>query len=181
MFANRWAVLAVLFFARICMGFQFQSIPPLAPLLAADLGINNTQVGLLIGLFMLPGILMAIPGAFLGAVIGDKQVVLLGLTLMGLGGLVTVLGGTFWAACAGRVISGVGAVALNVQLVKMVSDWFAGREIATAMGILLITWPLGIALALATLGGVAAEVSWQVAMLAPVELCGLAIIVVAVL
>ena len=160
--ANRWAALAVLCFARIWMGFQFQSIPPIAPLLVEALGINHTQVGLLIGLFMLPGIVIAVPGALLGARIGDRQVVMLGLALMGVGGLLVVWGGSFWLACAGRVLSGTGAVALNVQMMKMVTDWFTGKELATGMSLLLITWPVGIALALATLGKACSALSWQV-------------------
>ncbi|MCZ6558764.1 MAG: MFS transporter [SAR324 cluster bacterium] len=178
MLNNRWAALAVLVFTRIWMGFQFQSIPPIAPLRVEELGINHTQIGLLIGLYMVPGIFLALPGAFLGARIGDKQVVMIGLALMGLGGLVLVWGDNFWLACLGRVLSGTGAVTLNVQMMKMVTDWFAGKELATAMGILLITWPVGIALALATLGQVASLFSWQVASLLTVEISALALLAV---
>ena len=181
MLTNRWVALGVLCFARIWMGFQFQSIPPIAPLLVQDLGINHTQVGLLIGLYMVPGVFMALPGAFLGVRIGDKQVVMLGLILMGLGGLLTVWGGNFWLAGVGRVLSGAGAVSLNVQMMKMVTDWFAGKELGTAMGLLLITWPIGIALAIATLGQVGALLSWQVAELVAVVCAGLALFLMALL
>ena len=34
---------------------------------------------------------------------------------------------------------------------KMVTDWFAGREIASAMAIFVNSWPVGIALALIAL------------------------------
>ena len=40
---------------------------------------------------------------------------------------------------------------LNVQMTKMVTDWFAGREIATAMAVFVNSWPAGIALSLLTL------------------------------
>jgi MFS family permease len=40
----------------------------------------------------------------------------------------------------------------------MVTDWFTGREIATAMGIFVNSWPVGIALALLTLPTVAETV-----------------------
>src|SRR6202040_4307556 len=52
---------------------------------------------------------------------------------------------------AGRLIAGAGAVLLNVQLTKMVTDWFAGKEIATAMAIFVSSWPVGLGLALLTL------------------------------
>src|SRR5262249_8942559 len=40
---------------------------------------------------------------------------------------------------------------INVQMTKMVADWFAGKEIATAMAIFVSSWPTGIALSLVTL------------------------------
>ena len=40
---------------------------------------------------------------------------------------------------------------LNVLMSKMVTDWFAGKEIGTAMAVFLNSWPLGIALALLAL------------------------------
>lgn len=52
-----------------------------------------------------------------------------------------------------------------MQLTKIVTDWFAGRELSTALGVMLATWPLGIALALATLGALAAATTWQTAIL----------------
>lgn len=45
---------------------------------------------------------------------------------------------------------------LNVLMAKMVQDWFAGREIATAMAVFVTSWPVGIALALVALPPLAA-------------------------
>ena len=79
---NRWIMLAVLTMARLAMGFQFQSIGSTAPFLVEGLGIDYASVGFLIGLFLLPGVVLAIPGGFLGQVFGDKRVVAFGLALM---------------------------------------------------------------------------------------------------
>lgn len=57
---------------------------------------------------------------------------------------------------AERIVSGVGAVLVNVLATKMVADWFAGREIVTAMVILVASWPLGLALGLLLLTPLAA-------------------------
>jgi MFS family permease len=55
---------------------------------------------------------------------------------------------------AGRLVAGAGGVLLNVQMTKMVADWFVGKEIATAMAIFVNSWPAGIALSLLTLPSV---------------------------
>jgi predicted MFS family arabinose efflux permease len=52
---------------------------------------------------------------------------------------------------AGRLVAGAGGVILSVQMTKMLTDWFAGKEIATAMAIFVNSWPAGIAVALLTL------------------------------
>jgi len=52
---------------------------------------------------------------------------------------------------AGRLVAGAGGVLLNVQLTKMITDWFAGKEMATAMAIFVNSWPAGVALSLLSL------------------------------
>jgi cyanate permease len=52
---SRWSMLALIVIARVSMGLQFQSIAPVAPLLIADFALSYSQLGLLIGLYLLPG------------------------------------------------------------------------------------------------------------------------------
>jgi len=52
-------------------------------------------------------------------------------------------------------------VVLNVLMTKMVTDWFSGREIATAMGIYVNSWPFGIAIALFVMPSIAGVVGLQ--------------------
>src|SRR5580704_12330393 len=53
---ERWLILAVLTFARIAMGFQFQSVSAAAHLLVETFHTGYTALGMLIGLYVLPGI-----------------------------------------------------------------------------------------------------------------------------
>jgi len=151
---NRWTVLALLFAVRTVMAFQYQSTAAVSPLLMQRYGVNFADIGLLIGLYLAPGIVLALPGGKLGALIGDKRCVLIGLALMTTGGTMTLAETWDWQV-AGRAIAGIGGVLLNVVMSKMVTDWFVGREIATAMAIFVNSWPLGIALALLVLAPIA--------------------------
>jgi MFS family permease len=129
---NRWTMLAVLFLARTAMSFQFQSVGSLSPFLVPDLGLDYAVLGTLIGLYMLPGLVIALPGGVLGRRFGETRMCLLGLALITLGGLLMGLAETYALATIGRVIAGVGGVIINVLLTKMVADWFAGPEMMTA-------------------------------------------------
>ena len=174
--AHRWIVLALVFVTRTSMGFQFQSVASVAPLMIADLGLSYAQLGTLIGLYMLPGAFFALPGGVIGHRFGVRRVVIAGLVLMVAGGAVTAGAGSFGAAVSGRLLSGAGAVVMNILLATMVSAWFAGKELSTAMAIMLTSWPVGLGLAAATLGGVAAGTSWRTAVMTTAAAAGLGVI-----
>jgi MFS family permease len=86
---------------------------------------------LLIGLYMLPGTILALPGGLLGRS-GDKRLVVIGLVPMTTGGLLAGLAESYSVLIAGWLVSGIGAILLNVLMTKMINDWFAGREIVLA-------------------------------------------------
>jgi MFS family permease len=174
--ANRWTALALVFVARTSMGFQFQSLASVAPLVVPDLGLSYAQLGTLIGLYMLPGVFIALPGGVIGQRFGERRVVVAGLALMVAGGMLTATAGGFVAAGAGRLLSGVGAVAMNILLTKLVADWFTGKELSTAMALMLTSWPVGLGLATATLGGLAAATSWRTAIVATALAAGLGLV-----
>jgi MFS family permease len=148
---NRWFVLAVLFVVRLTMAFQFQSVAAVAPLLGQAFGVGLADIGLLIGLYLAPGMALALPGGAIGDRFGDKRTVVAALLLMLIGGLAMAQSTSWSVQIAGRLIGGAGGVMLNVQMTKIVADWFAGKEIATAMAIFVNSWPAGIALSLLTL------------------------------
>src|SRR6202012_4212976 len=116
---------------------------------------------------------------------GDKRVVLFGLALMTAGGLAMALAPTLeWQAwggqVAGRIVAGIGGVLLNVLMSKMVTDWFAGREIATAMAIFVNSWPAGIALCLFVLPALAAAKGIAAGLFLSVAFCALGFLLLAI-
>ncbi|WP_316395941.1 CynX/NimT family MFS transporter [Bradyrhizobium sp. 33ap4] len=153
---SRWTILAALFVARATIAFQFQSVAAIAPQLSQGLGASLADIGVLIGLYFAPGALLALPGGAIGRRYGDKVVVLAGLLMMLAGELLMTTSTSWSVQIAGRLTAGIGGVLLNVLMTKMVADWFAGREIATAMAIFINSWPAGIAVALMLLPAIGA-------------------------
>ncbi len=178
---NRWFALGLILLARVSIAMQFQSIAPVAPLLIADLALSYTELGLLIGLYFLPGTVLAVPGGLLGERFGNRRVVLCALALMICGGVVTAACNSLWQAGAGRLVSGGGGVLLTLVLSKMTAEWFAGREIATAMSVMLTGWPLGLGLGTALFGAMAAAFSWRLVQHVATALAVLAFVLMALL
>jgi MFS family permease len=77
-----------------------------------------------------------------------------------------------------RLFSGIGAILLNVLISKMVADWFVKERIATAMGIVISSWPLGIAIALLTIGLLQESIGLLSTQLVPAVLCAIAFIMI---
>jgi len=142
----RWWILGLLFACRTGLGLQFQTLGSVSDSLVAALGFSYAQIGTLIGLFMLPGLLLALPAGYMGRWASDRTLVALALLCMAAGGILAALAQGFGQLALGRLACGAGFVISTIYLTKMTADWFAGKELATAMGLLVMSWPLGIAL-----------------------------------
>jgi MFS family permease len=89
------------------------------------------------------------------------------------------LSGSWTVQIAGRLGAGAGGVLLNVQMTKMVADWFAGKEIATAMAIFVNSWPAGVAIALLTLPAIGTAYGIAAVYLVVAALSGLGFVLLA--
>ncbi|MGI4953802.1 MAG: MFS transporter [Janthinobacterium lividum] len=141
--AKDWIFVAGLCLARIAFGYQFQSLATMAPELVARFHIDYRLLGTLVGLYMLPGVVVALPGGLLGRRFGARLIVGLGLVLMSLGALLPLLVFDPRSIGLGRALSGIGAVALVVMQGQMVSDRFPGRRFMPVMGLLVGAFPVG--------------------------------------
>ena len=75
----RWRILGLLFLARVGLGFQFQTVASVGDDLVGTFGLSYADIGFLIGLFMAPGLFLAIPAGYWGRYVSDRIMVVLGL------------------------------------------------------------------------------------------------------
>jgi MFS family permease len=177
----RWVMLLVLFLVRLAMGFQFQSVASVSPQLVHDLGFSYAEIGALIGCFLLPGIVIAIPSGAMTRAVTDKNLLMFGAVAMIVGALVMGIGDSVESIYAGRLITGIGGTIFNVILTKMVTDWFFEKEIVTALAVMLTAWPIGISMGLLTQGLIADAFGWPWVMHATGLLAFIALVLTAML
>jgi MFS family permease len=151
----RWIMLGVLFIVRLSMGYQFQSVASVTSTLVSEFGFTYAQVGTLIGLFLLPGIVVSIPSGLMTRAIADKNLLMLGAAAMTAGGVMMAMADDPSGLYTGRLVTGIGGSIFTVILTKMVTEWFFEKEIITALSIVLTAWPIGIALGLVSQGLIA--------------------------
>ena len=158
---KRWAMLALIFATRVGLGFQFQTMGSVADAVANRLALTSAETGTLIGLYLIPGLVLSIPAGFAGRYASDRALVALGLASLAAGGALAAMADGFALLAIGRLICGAGFVLCSIYFTKMVADWFAGRELATAMGILVMSWPFGIAMGQVGHGWLQATQGWR--------------------
>ncbi|MBK8063952.1 MAG: MFS transporter [Betaproteobacteria bacterium] len=176
--SKRWTVLAMMFLIGLAVAMQVQSVQALAPFLVDQLGFSYAQIGVLLGLFMLPGVFVALPGGMLAARLGDRITMAIALTLVLVSALTVAAAESYAVMVVARLVGGIGGAVLTTQPLKVVTDWFAGREISTAMATNAASFGLGIGLSTGLLSAIAAMSSWQGAMLASAVLVAVALFMV---
>ena len=80
----RWLMLMVLFLVRLAMGYQFQSVASVSTHLVSELGLTYTQVGTLIGFFLLHLMGTQVGRVFQNVVTTGKVVLILVIIGVGL-------------------------------------------------------------------------------------------------
>ena len=179
--SRRWVVLAIIFLARTCVGFQFIAVAAQMPQLRADLHFDYSQIGVLLGVFMIAGAFLSLPSGMIANKFGDRRTIQIGLVALVIGGAIFGTGNSFNAALIGRIIGGFGAVFITVPAAKILTDWFVGKEMATAMSVLGVAWPVGIAAGMSLLPFINVWSDWRVAVYVTAAVPALAIMLVSIL
>jgi MFS family permease len=131
----RWAVLFFISLAMFGNYYVYDSIAPLADVLKAQLGFNDTHIGTLNAIYSLPNIIMVLIGGIIIDRIGTRKSTTLFAFICMIGALVTLASGSFYMMAAGRLIFGLGAESLIVAVTTALARWFRGKELSFAFGL----------------------------------------------
>ncbi|HAR46187.1 MAG: hypothetical protein A2X56_07585 [Nitrospirae bacterium GWC2_57_13] len=175
--ASRWKMLALSYAGIVAFAVVFQSVAPVLDLIIAGASLTHGQAGGLMSFFALPGIIASLPAGILADRFGARVVGTASLLLMTAGAALTAVGESYLPLAAGRMIAGAGAFALTVALTRLISSWFAGKELGFAMGVFNTGMPLGTILTLNTLGIIGRTYGWQAALHATTVISLIALVV----
>ena len=174
----RWKILTLLVVVRFGLGFQFQTLGSVSDQLISQFNLDYATIGTLIGLFMFTGLFLALPAGWAGGRVSDRILASLGMALLAAGGFLAGLADNTVQIGAGRMVCGAGFVISTIYFAKMTVDWFGEFEIATAMGLMVMTWPLGIAAGQIIHTWLGQNLHWSAAFIAASSFCALGAIAV---
>jgi CP family cyanate transporter-like MFS transporter len=117
----------VLWLAGACLRLTVLAVPPVVPLLHADLGLSETDIGWLSSLPPMLFAIAAVPGSLLIARFGLMPALLVGLLLTAIGGAAR---GAFADATflyAATIVMAAGVAIMQPSLPPLVRAWFPRR------------------------------------------------------
>lgn len=130
----KWPRLGALWLLGIDLRLTILAVPPVLPLIHAELHLNEKTVAALTGLPVLLFGLAAVPGSFLIACIGAKRAALAGVLLVGITSCLRGVGPSIPILFSMTLLMGVGIAVMQPALPTLVSEWFPARvALATAV------------------------------------------------
>jgi len=126
--------LALLWLCGGALRLTLLAVPPVLPMVRADLGLSATEVGLLAGLPIGVFALAALPGALLVSRLGLVRAILIGLTVIAAGSALRSLADGAVFIIAATLVMGAGVAVMQPAMPAAVRRWAPQRiGLATAI------------------------------------------------
>lgn len=157
----KWVVLAISFALMLVFAISLQSLPPIFDKIQNDISFSNSQAGMLMGAYAIPGIFIPFLIAFLASKYNKKSIIHIALLIMIIGLIAFSMAGSFSTLLVYRLIAGIGATALVVLAPLLVTMFFDKTNMGVAMGIFNTAVPFGTVVAASLFGILGEHVYWR--------------------
>jgi len=131
----RWAVLIIISVAMAGNYYIYDSINALERIFIDRLGFSATQFGWLNASYSVAAVLTLLVGGIIIDRIGTKKSILAFAVVCLLGAAITASRGTPTIMIVGRTVLGLGGESMIVAITTALAKWFKGKELSFAFGI----------------------------------------------
>ena len=139
----RWGILLFVSLAMFGNYYIYDSISPLADLLAKQLKFSDSNIGLLQGIYSVPNVFMVLIGGIIIDKIGTRISTFIFTLLCLLGAIITASFSDITMMAIGRLVFGLGAESMIVAVTTVIGRWFKGKQLSFAFGLNLTLARLG--------------------------------------
>jgi MFS family permease len=157
----RWVVLAVCVFCFGQVHLHRLGFAPLIPTFVADLGVTYAAAGVIQTAYFWTYTAMQVPIGLLADRWGAVRVMLLFLTVLLAGALLFAGSQSFAQSLSARALIGLGAAAVWVPGMRLITEWFPARERGRVTGLFSAGGGIGATLALILIPRLAGDWGWR--------------------
>jgi MFS family permease len=123
------------------------SMPVLFPEISQDLGLNLVQIGVVWGIASLAGLFVAIPAGLISDKYGVTRTLAAACLLQGIAGALRGVSVGFTSLTTFMLLYGLLSVPMSMTTHQAAGQWFSGRQLGFANGVLAMGMGVGFTLA----------------------------------
>lgn len=131
----RWVMLGLIWLAYCMFGMTVRSLSPLITPIILDLGITNSQIGIVLGSWQLVYIVIALVGGALIDKWGIRKSLFLGIIAIGLSLILRYFINSYLVLLICVAMFGLGGPMVSIGSPKTISEWFSDKERSRAVSI----------------------------------------------
>lgn len=132
---NAGIILVTLVLTAVAAPLSLNKVSPIAQELMDYFNIAESQLGMLISVFSLAGIILALPGGMLIRRFGAWKCVYIALFALLSGTIAGIYAGSFTILLASRIVEGIGMGFMAVAAPSIISETFSSGKRGLAMGL----------------------------------------------
>lgn len=140
---SKWVILVISCMLMMCFALTLQALPPLFELMKKDISFTNSQAGMLMGVYAIPGIFLPFFIPVILKRFSIEKLIIFALAIMVLGQIAFSLANTFGLLLLFRLFVGTGSTMVVVLAPLLVTMSFDKDNMGKAMGIFNTAVPLG--------------------------------------
>ncbi|HBM80679.1 MAG TPA: hypothetical protein DD426_07570 [Clostridiaceae bacterium] len=156
-------VLIILLLTAVAAPLNLNKVSPIAPELMQYFKIGETQLGMLISVFSLTGIILALPGGLLIHKFGPWKCILVSLLSLLIGSIIGTYSDSFALLLISRIIEGMGMALIAVAGPSIISTTVNPGRRGIAMGLICMGQNIGFVVGPTLFGAIVQEYSWNAA------------------
>lgn len=133
--ARSGLILPILVLVAVAAPISLNKVSPIAPILMKNFNIGETQIGMLISVFSITGILLALPGGGIINKFGPWKCILAALIALMTGSLIGSYSDTYSMLLFSRIVEGVGMTLIAIAGPSIIGTTVSSKRRGVAMGL----------------------------------------------